>query len=47
MLKKVNMSKYDVIQIICKCCVSQMYIILLSPNIKLTYDQIDLIKKIN
>ena len=39
------MSEYDIIQKIFKCCVSQMYLILLSPNIKRTYDQVDLIEK--
>ena len=43
--KKGNMSKYTIIQIIFKCCASQIYIIVLLPNIKLTYDHIDLIKK--
>ena len=38
-------SKYDIIQIIFKCCVSQMYLILLLPNIKHMYDQINLIEK--
>ena len=40
------MLKYDIIQIKFKYCVSQMYIIVLSPNIKLTYNQINMIKKI-
>ena len=39
------MSKYDIIQIIFKCCVSQMYLIVMLPNIKHTYIQIDLIVK--
>ena len=30
-------------QIIFKCCVSQMYLIVLLPNIKCMYDLIDLI----
>ena len=34
--KNKNMSKYDIIQVIFKCCVSQMYSIVLSPNIKRT-----------
>ena len=45
MLKKGNMSKYDIIQIISKFCVSQMYLIVLLPNIKRTYNQIDLVEK--
>ena len=43
--KKGNMSKYDIIQIIFKFCVSQMYLIVLLPNIKRMYNQIDLIVK--
>ena len=43
--KKVNMSKYDIIRIIFKGGASQMYIIVLLPNIKRTYNQIGLIKK--
>ena len=39
------MSKYNIIQIIFKFCVSQMYLIVMLPNIKGTYDQIDLIGK--
>ena len=38
------MLKYDTIQIIFKCCVSQMYLIVLLPNIKRTYDQFDMIE---
>ena len=45
MLKKENMSKCDIIQIIFKCCVSQMYLIIMLHNIKLTYDQIDTVEK--
>ena len=45
LLKKVKMSKYDIIQIIFKCCVSQMYLTVLLPNLKLTYNQIDFIRK--
>ena len=45
MLKKRNKSEYDIIEIIFKCCESEMYIIVLLPNYKRTYDQIDLIKK--
>ena len=44
-MQKKNMSKYDIINIIFKCCVSQMYIIVLLPNIKRMYDQIDQIGK--
>ena len=43
--KKGNVSKYDIIQIIFKCCVLQMYLIVLLPNIKRMYDQIDQIEK--
>ena len=43
--KKGIILKYDIIQIINKCCVSQMYIIVLLLNIKRMYDQIDMIKK--
>ena len=43
--KKGNISKYNIIQIIFKCCVSQMYLIVLLPNIKRMYDQIDMIEK--
>ena len=43
--KKGNMLKYDIINIIFKCCALQMYIIVLLPNIKRMYDQIYLIKK--
>ena len=39
------MSKYDLRQIIFKCCVSQMYLIVLLPNRKRTYDQICLIRE--
>ena len=38
------MLKYDVIQIIFKCCVSLMYLIVLLPKIKRKYNQIDLIE---
>ena len=44
LLKKGNMSKYDMLQIIFKGYVSQMYLILMSPNIKCTYKQIGQIK---
>ena len=45
MLKKVNKSEYDIIQIIFKCCESKMYLIVLLPSYKRTYNQIDLIEK--
>ena len=41
------MSKYDIIQIIFKCCVSQMFLIVLLPNLISMYDLIALIEKIN
>ena len=43
--KKVNMTKYDIIQIIFKCCVSQMCLIVILLNIKRMYDQINMIEK--
>ena len=42
--KKGNTSKYNIIQIIFKFCVPQMYFIVLLPNIKRMYDQIDMIE---
>ena len=45
MLKKGNMSEYAIIKIILKCYVSYMYLIVLSLNLKRTYDKIDLMKK--
>ena len=45
MIKILNKSKYTIIYIMFKCCVSQMYLIVLVPNIKCTYYQIDLIEK--
>ena len=42
MQKKGNISKYDIIQIIFKLYVSQIYLIVLLPNIKRMYDRIDL-----
>ena len=45
MLKKGNKLEYDIIKIIFKCCESEMYIIVLLPNYKRTYDQIDQIEK--
>ena len=45
MLKKGNMSKCDIIQIIFKFRVSQMYIIVLLPNITRTDDHIYQIEK--
>ena len=44
MLEKRKKSEYDIIQILFKCCESKMYLILLIPNYKCTYNQIDLIK---
>ena len=44
MLKIIKL-EYDIIQIIFKCCESEMYLILLLPNYKRTYDQINMIKK--
>ena len=41
MQKKQKNSEYDIIQIIFKCCESEMYIIVLLPNYKRTYDQIE------
>ena len=43
--KNKNMSKYDIIQVIFKCCVSQMYLVVLLSNYKHMYDWIDMIKK--
>ena len=43
--KKGNIPKYDRMQVIFKCCVSQMHLIVLLPNIKRTYDHINLIEK--
>ena len=43
--KKGDMSEYDITQIIFKCCVSYMYLIVLSSNLKCTYDQIDRVKR--
>ena len=43
--KKENKLEYNILQIIFKCCESDMYLILLLPNYKRTYDQIDLAKK--
>ena len=45
MQKKRNNLEYDIIQIISKCCESEMYLIVLLPNYKHTYDQINLIEK--
>ena len=44
-LEKGNIPKYDIIQIIFKCYVSQMYLIVIPPNIKFTYDQNNLNEK--
>ena len=43
--KKRNNLEYDIIQIIFKCCESEMYLIVLLPHYKRTYDQIDQIEK--
>ena len=45
MQKKGNKLVYDIIQIIFKCCEYEMYLIVLLPNYKRTYDQINLIEK--
>ena len=45
MQKKGNKPEYDIIQIIFKCCESNMYLIVLLPNIKRTYNQINMIEK--
>ena len=42
--KKENNLEYEIIQIIFKWCESEMYFIVLLPNYKHTYDQIDLIE---
>ena len=44
MIKKEIKSKYDIKQIIFKCCESEMYLIVLLPNYKRTYDQINQIE---
>ena len=43
--KKGNTSKYDIRQIIFKCCLSQTHLIVLLPDKKRMYDQINLIEK--
>ena len=45
MLKKGNKLEYDIIQIMFKFCESEMYLIVLLPKYKRTYDQINLIEK--
>ena len=45
MPKKVNKPEYDIIRIIFECCVSKMYLIVLLPFYKRTYDYIDMLKK--
>ena len=45
MIKKVNNSEYDTIQIILKFCESEMHLIVLLPNYEHTYNLINLIKK--
>ena len=47
MQNKIDKPEYDIIKIIFKCCVSKMYLIVMLPNIKCTYDQISLINKNN
>ena len=44
-LKKSNISKYNITQIIIKYCVSQMFLIVLVSNIKRMYDKINLVEK--
>ena len=46
MQKKEIRPEYDIIKIILKRCESDMYPILLLPNYKRTYDQIDQIEKL-
>ena len=41
LLKEGNMSKHDIMLIIFKCFVYKMYLIVLLPNLKLTYNNID------
>ena len=43
--KKENNLEYDIIQKMFKWCESEMYLIVMLPNYKHTYDQIDLIEK--
>ena len=45
MQKKGIKSEYDIIQIIFKCCESEMYLIVQLPNYRRTYDHIDMIEK--
>ena len=45
MQKKEIKPKYDIIQIIFKCCESEMYLIVMLPDYKRTYDQIDQTEK--
>ena len=43
--KKKNMSKHDIILIIFKWCASKIYLIVLIPNLKCMYDEINQIDK--
>ena len=45
LLKKGSMPKHDIIVIILKFYVSKMYLIVLLPNLKRMYDQIDRMDK--
>ena len=45
MFEKGYMPKYDIIRIIFNFCVLKMYLIVMLPRIKRTYDHIDLIEK--
>ena len=45
MLKKGKKPEYDINLIISKCCESEMYLIVLLPSYKRTYDQINQIEK--
>ena len=45
MQKKEIKLEYNIIQIILKCCESEMYLIVQLTNYKRTYNQIDMIEK--
>ena len=45
MQKKEIKLEYDIIQIIFKCCESDMYLIVLLPNYKRMYNQINLVEE--
>ena len=45
MQKKGNKSKYNIMQIIFKCCEPEMYLTVVLTNYKRTYNQINLIEK--